>query len=159
MVQDYLEDLVDPEDLWILEDQVDLASRAVLEFQELLAVQVIPLLLSLQNDWWRSHHLGHPFVLADQVDPAFLAVRGSQNFQGNLSHPLFRCNLALLSGLEVRPAQVDLEVLVFLEILAIQVALLFLLDQRILEVHRYPSLLWVRSAPQVQGILGLLAVR
>lgn len=134
-------------------------NRRVRVLQELLAVLVIPLLLSLQNDWWRSHHLGRPLFLADQVDPAVLAVRGSLHFLDNPSHPLSRCTPALLWGLEVHPARADLEVLAFLEILAIQVALLFLLDQIVPKVHRFPSLLWVRSGPPVRGILGLLAVR
>lgn len=159
MVQEDLEDLDDPHNLWVLEGRVDPANRAFRELQQVQALRGIPLLLCLQNDWWRSHRLGHPFVLADQVNPAVLAVQEFLKFLGNPSHPLFRCILALLLALEVHPARADLEVLAFLEILAIQVALLFLLDQMVLEVHRYPSLLWVRSAPQVRGILGLLAVR
>lgn len=159
MVLEDLEDLDDPRSLWVLEGRVDLANLGVLEFQELLATRANPQPPSLRTGWWRSHRRGLPLVLADQVRPAVLKVRGFLHFLGSLFHPLSRCIPALLSGLEVRLDLEDLEVLVFLEILAIQKALLFLLDQTVLEVHRYPSLLWVRSALQVQGILGLLAVR
>lgn len=138
---------------------MDLANQEVLENQELLAGREDPLILFLQSGWWKSHHRGLPLVLEDQVDPAVLAVQGFLNFLENLSHPLFHCNLALLSGLGVHLVREDLEVLVFLGIRAIQAALLFLSDLLVPEVHRYPSLLWVRSDLQVQGILGLLAVR
>lgn len=157
MAQEDREDLDDPHSLWLLEGPADLAIRGVQKGLELLAIQAIPLLLYLRNGWWRSRRLGLPLVLADQVDPGVLAVRGLKVL-GNPSHPLSRCNPALLSGLEVHPARADLEVLVFLEILAIQKGLLFLLGQTVLEVHRYPSLLWVRSALPVRGILVLLAV-
>lgn len=123
LVRDYLEDLNDPRSLWVLEDRVDPANRRVRKFQEFLVIRAIPLLLSLQSDWWRSRHLGRPFVLADQVDPIALDVREFLNFLGNLCHPLSHCNLPLLSGLKVRPARADQEVLVFLGILAIQTAL------------------------------------
>lgn len=136
-----------------------LETRGALERQELPAVRVIRPLLSLRSGWWRSRHLGLPLLLADQVDPAVLAVQGFLKFLGNLDRPLSRCNPAFLSGLEVRPAPADPEVLVFLEILAIQKVLLFLLGQIVLKVHHFPFLLWVQSAPRVRGTPGLLAVR
>lgn len=159
MVQEDLEDLGDPRNLWVLEGRVDLVDQKIQEPQELLAIRAIPLLLSLRNGWWRSHHPGLPLDQADQVDPVVLAVRRFPHFLGDPSHPLSRCNLALLLGLEVRPARVDPGALAFLGILAAQPALLFLLDRVALEVHRYPSLLWIRLGPQVRGIQGLRAVR
>lgn len=138
---------------------MDPANRGIQGRQQLLEVRAAPPLLYLQIDWWRSRHLGLPLVLADQEDPAVPAVRGSLKILENLFHPLSRCSRALLSGLEVRPARADLEVLEFLEILANQEDLLFLSDHLVLEVHRYPSLLWPRSAPQVRGIRGLQADR
>lgn len=153
------EDLEGPHSLWVLQGQLDLDTRGVLERQEFLAIQVIPLLLFLPNCLWQSHHLGLPFVLADQVDPAVLVIQGFLNFLGNLGHPLSHCNLVFLLGLEVHPALADLEVLVFLEILANLEVLLFLLDHLVLKVHHFPFLLWVRSAPLVRGTLGRLAVR
>lgn len=136
-----------------------LESQGVLEYQGFRAGRVIPLLLSLQSDWWRSHRLGLPSVLADQVDPIVLAVQRFLNFLETLSRPLSRCILPFLSGLEVRPVLADLEGPAFLEILAIQEVLVFLLGRLVLKVHHYPSLLCLRSAPQVRGTRGLLAVR
>lgn len=139
--------------------RVGLANRGVQNFQELLVVRAVPLNLSLQNDWWRSHHLGRPLFLADQVRPAVPADRGFLQFLGNPCHPLSRCSPQFLSVLKVHPGRADREVLAFLGILAIQMALLFLLDHKAPEIHRYPSLLCLRLAPQVRGNLEPLAVR
>lgn len=159
MVLEDLEDLDDPRSLWVLQGRVDLVYRGVRGSREFLVIRANPLLRSLQNDWWRSRRLGRPSVLVDRVDQIVLVVRGFLNFLRIPSHPLSRCSQPLLSGLEVHPVRADLEVPAFLEILAIQTALVFLLDQLVREVHHYPSLLWIRSAPPVRGILGLQAVR
>lgn len=151
--------LDDPHSLLVQGVPVGPANQMVLEGQEVLVILVFLVLLSLQSGWWKSHHLGLPFVLADQVDPSVLVVQGFLDFLGTPSLPLFHCNLALLWVLEVHPGQADLEVLVSLEILAIQEDLLFLWGQIVLEVHRYPSLLWVLLVLQVRGTLGLQAVR
>lgn len=92
------------------------------------------------------------------MDPAVPVVQKCPDFLGNLVHPLSHCNLALLWGLGVHPVLANLEVLKFLEIPVTQEALLFLLIPLVLEVHHFPSLLWVQSGPQVQGTLALLAV-
>lgn len=152
-------DLEDPHSLWVQQVPVDPANQLVQVCQEVLVTQAVLMLLSLQSGWWKSHPLGLPSVLADQVDPSVLAAQGFPMFLENLYLPLFRCTLALLWVLEVHPGQADLEVLVFREILAIQKDLLFLWGQTVPEVHRYPSLLWIRLAPQVRGTLELQAVR
>lgn len=103
-------------------------NRGVRVCQELLVVREVPLLLSLRSGWWRSHRQGRPLVLEDQVDPSVPAVRGFLLLLGDPCHPLCRCILALLSAPEVRPARADLEVLAFLESLAVQTGLLFLSD-------------------------------
>lgn len=92
------------------------------------------------------------------MDPAVPAVQKCLDFLGNLVHPLSHCNLALLWGLGVHPVLANLEVLMFLENLVTQEALLFLLIPSALEVHHFPSLLWAQSGPQVRGTLVLLAV-
>lgn len=119
-------DLEDPHSLWVQVVPVDPANQLDQVSQEVLVTQAVLLLLSLQSGWWKSHLLGLPFVRADQVGPSVLAGQGFLMFLGNLYLPLFHCILALLWVPEVHPGQVDLEVLVSLEILAIQQDLLFL---------------------------------
>lgn len=138
---------------------MDLVNLGIQGCQELLVNRAVRQILSLQNDLRKSRHRGLLLVLADQVDQIIPVLQGFLRSLGNLFHPLSRYSLALLLVQGVHPVRGDLEVLEFLEILAAQVALLFLLDQKVLEVHRYPSLLWVQWVPQVREILVLLAVR
>lgn len=93
------------------------ADRALQGYQEVQVIQADPLFPSLQNDWWKSRHLGLPWDQVNRVGPADPELQESLQIPGTPSHPLSRCSRALPWAPGVRPVLADPEVLEFLGIL------------------------------------------